>query len=495
MVTRRSGRGAVLEKQPTCSNALETVWQSPDVRAVAEGLAAAGVREAWLVGGLLRDRAAGRTGEALDIDIALRGSAEVAAKALAPQFGGSPFVLDEAQGAWRIALPNGRRLDLVELRAADIRGDLEARDFTVNALAWDLLGTGGLLDPLGGLQDLSRRRLALCSSVALDEDPVRVLRAYRFSFGLDLAFAEDLGRALGAAAPLLGEVAPERVRTELFAILALDGGARALRTMAEDGVLEALFPFVASWRGFDQGDYHAHDLLEHSFRAAEAVEDLIAGAEEAFPEPEALAEHLEVELEAGITRASLLKAAAFFHDLAKPDTLTVDGTRRRFLGHDVQGGHRLRKLLAGLRVGRKARAVAQRVVAAHLRLFALATQTPPTRTARLRYLRDMGREVPEALILSLADEIATGPEPSSLTRVTVVGRELLALHWDQKRKGEVAPLLRGRDLLEVLQIPEGPLVGDLLRRVAEAEARGEVGTRADALHLARRLLDARSDTG
>jgi tRNA nucleotidyltransferase/poly(A) polymerase len=473
----------------------EALDAEPLVEAVRRALRRAGVREAWLVGGLPRDLSTGAAarGGRRDVDVALPGSGEVAALEVAGLVGGTAFPLDEAQGAWRVACPAGDTVDLVPLRAPDLTGDLLGRDFTVNALAYDLLGGAGLADPLGGLADLRRRRLALCSPRSLADDPLRVLRAYRFAFGLGLDWAEGLPQALAAAATELGRVSPERVRTELFAVLALPKGAKALRALAEHGVLGALFPFVEVWRGFDQGDYHTHDLLEHGLRAAEEAEALAADPEGAgFPRPEALRTHLAEELEAGVSRLALLKAAAFLHDVAKPETLTVEqGGRRRFLGHEVRGGHLLRRLLGDLRVGRRARAVAQNLVAAHLRLFGLAHQTPPTRAARLRYLRDLRGDVPEALMLSIADEKATGPNPPALPAVLRTGRELLALYWEQRERKEIPPLVRGRDLVELLGLPEGPAVGEILRRIAEAETRGHVATRGEALALAKRVVEGR----
>lgn len=466
---------------------------SARVRSALEGIGAweglrsalrrAGVGEAWLVGGFLRDLACGSIASPWDVDITLPDRAEEAARELASGLGGTAFALAEEQGAWRVALPGADRVDVVAFRAPTLREDLRGRDFTINAVAFDLLGDRGLYDPLGGLGHLREGRLVLCSPGAFAADPLRALRAYRFSLGLGLEPDAALSERLQAAAPSLRAVAPERVRTELFAILNLPRGARALRSMEARGVLRVIFPQIEAWRGFDQGDYHAYDLLEHSLRAAEEVEDLIARPST----PGWVGEHLAKELEAGLSRAALLKLAAFLHDLAKPDTLSIHGTRRRFLTHDVQGGKHIRKVLEELRVGRRARAAAQRVVAAHLRLFSLASQNPPTKTARLRYLRDLQAEVPEAVSLALADEAATGPAAPSLAAVQRTAGELLELWHAQRMKGPVEPLVRGRDLVK-LGVPEGPRVGELLRRIAEAEAKGEVKNRRQALELARRLL-------
>ncbi|MDW7711082.1 MAG: HD domain-containing protein, partial [Deferrisomatales bacterium] len=330
-----------------------------------------------------------------------------------------------------------------------------------------------------------------CSPNALAEDPVRVLRAYRFAAALGLAFAPELPPLLARAAPGLRNVSPERVRTELFAVLGLPGAGASLRGMAEDGVLGALFPVVEGWRGLDQGTYHAHDLWEHSLRAAETAAAL-ADVQGSLPRPEALTRHLGEEWEEGVTRRALLVFVALFHDVGKPETATTDtsggGERRRFLGHEVRGGVRVRRLLADLRVGRRAASAAQRLTAAHLRLFQLSDQAPPTRRARLRYLKDLGREVPEAVLLSLADEAATGPAPRCLAAVRRTAEEVLELFWEQSEACPVEPLLRGRDLVGKVGVDPGPRVGELLRAVEEAERSGAVRTRRQALALARRLV-------
>jgi tRNA nucleotidyltransferase/poly(A) polymerase len=478
------------EPRPEGEGLAACIQALPGLVPLREALASAGVTRAWLVGGALRDACAGTARERPDLDVALPGSGEGAARAVARHLEGTAFPLDEAEGSWRVALAAGGTVDLVPLRAATLPGDLAGRDFTVNALALDLLGAEGLSDPLGGRADLAAGLLRPCSPRALLDDPLRVLRAYRFAAALGLEPAEGLPELLAEAAPRLGTVSLERVRTELFAVLDLPRPGASLRAMARDGVLGALFPFLESWKGFDQGSYHAYDLWEHSVRTAEAA-GVLAWDPQSLPRPGALRRHLDEEWEAGITRRALLVFVALFHDVAKPETATTDrtegGERRRFLGHEVRGGQRVKRLLAQLRVGRRTAGAAQRLAAAHLRLFQLAAQAPPTRRARLRYLADLGREVPEALLLSLADELATGPSPPCLAGVRRTAEEVLELFWERRDARPAVPLLRGRDVVERLGIAPGPHVGDLLRRVQEAERSGQVRTRRQALHLARRL--------
>ncbi|MGH2913180.1 MAG: hypothetical protein ACRDJ3_11975, partial [Solirubrobacteraceae bacterium] len=134
---------------------------------------------AWLVGGAVRDRSLGRT--LADLDVVVDGDPGQAAKAvaLAAKAAGEKaacFALSEEFGAWRVAAREGSwQIDVEALRGGSIEADLALRDFTVNAIAEPVEG-GEPLDPLGGLVDLSARRLRLAAPGAFEDDPLRVLR-------------------------------------------------------------------------------------------------------------------------------------------------------------------------------------------------------------------------------------------------------------------------------------------------------------------------------
>ncbi|TAL16613.1 HD domain-containing protein [bacterium] len=464
--------------------------EGPGLRGVAEVKAALellGAGEVYLVGGALRDLALGSLSSRPDLDFALERPDLTLASRVAKALGGSAFVLDEGEGAYRVAWEGGFA-DLVALRAPTIEEDLRKRDFTLNALALNLR-TGELLDPLGGLAALEKSILIPCSPESMKDDPLRALRAYRFAAAGNFTFSEGTARQIKNVLPLLkpgsGAVSPERIRDELFKTFTGSYLKTALKMMEEQGALFALFPFTEKWKGLDQGDYHRFDLLEHSLRAAgfarETAESLGEGREW-------LASHLEELHEQSITRFSLLVFACLFHDIGKPSTRTVEHSGRvRFLTHDTQGARLVQKTLSNLRAGKKTARAAERLVAGHMRLFSLAHQEKPTLRSRMKFLRDLGDETPEAIILSLCDELATGGEDSAYTALGRTGEEILEL-WliEKKAPQKSGPLLLGRDLLE-LGIAAGPEVGRILRAVGEAEAEGEISTREEALSLVRNI--------
>lgn len=457
------------------------------VSRLAGALISLGAKDVFLVGGMVRDAAIKQKSEKSDFDLAMPEVDGDFVRRLAKKAGGSAFLLDEETGAWRIAAPDGLRVDLLPFRGETLEKDLEGRDFTINAIAYDLTGGRGLIDPLGGLFSLDRKLLVLCAEDTLLKDPLRVLRAYRFAATLGLRFGPGLPRELLKAAPLLKKVSGERLRYELFRLLNGPYAARTVRRAVEEGVWEVLFPFVSKWRGFDQGSYHEYDLLEHSIRVVESLE-FILGSERLEPYSERILAHLSERLEDDVTRLSLLKWAAFFHDVAKPETLTVEKSgRRRFIGHDMLGAKSSGGLLGRFKTGKKTARAASGIIASHMRLFGLAAQADPTTRSRLRFIRDLGEETVEALLLSIADEYATGErEEGEREQFWSTARQILGLFFD--RDEAVPPLLQGRDVISIFGLREGPVVGLVLAAVADAESAGTVRNRDEALAYAGEFL-------
>src|SRR5512144_578617 len=186
-------------------------------------------RPLWLVGGAVRQLLASEP--LADLDVAVPDGALALGRRLADRLEARFVVLDEGRGAGRIVGAAGQALpiDLVDFRAPTLEDDLRARDFTINALAVplaDLLrdGSAVVTDATGGLADLYARVVRLCSPTAIADDPVRVLRGVRLAMRSGWDLDPHVAAVMRAGAPLLADVATERVRDELVGIL---GEARA----------------------------------------------------------------------------------------------------------------------------------------------------------------------------------------------------------------------------------------------------------------------------
>jgi len=454
-------------------------------------------RPLWLVGGAVRQLMASEP--VADLDVAVAGDALALGRRLADRLEARFVVLDEGRGAGRVVGAVGQALpiDVVDLRAPTLEGDLRARDFTINALAAplaDLLrdGSATVIDPTGGLADLRTRVVRLCGPAAIVDDPVRVLRGVRLAmhggWGLDPGAEE----AMHAGARLVVGVAAERVRDELVGILGEPRAAVGLRMLDRLGVLAALLPESAPMRATAQPLPHHFDVWEHSIRAVEGVDALLADLDALAPWGPGLREHLGEPLGGGLTRRETLRLAALLHDVAKPETRTEQAGRVRFFGHDAAGARRAASIAERLRLPGRASRVLERLVAEHLRPMHLAQAGEITRRARFRFFRDLGDEVSDLLLLSLADAAAlTGGSPLAVWAGDggAVVRTLMAGAEAEVTAATRPPLLRGEEVMAAFHLGPGPAVGRLLERAREAQALGLVATRDEALDYLRREPD------
>ena len=178
-------------------------------------------KEAWIVGGAVRDEALGR--DLLDLDIACR-EPRASAREYAKRSGGDPFPLSERHGAWRVALEGGRTVDFTPLPDG-IENDLATRDFTINAIAVPLSG-GEEVDPHGGRSDLAAKLIRAVTPDVFTDDPLRLLRAVRLEDELGFVLEEETERLVRERAALVTEPARERALAELVR-LSVEGYRRA----------------------------------------------------------------------------------------------------------------------------------------------------------------------------------------------------------------------------------------------------------------------------
>jgi len=352
------------------------------------------------------------------------------------------------------AYSDGRHPDAVEFCGP--RLDALRRDFTVNAMFWDPL-ENRLLDYVGGRPDLEARLLRTVgvAEERFGEDHLRVMRAVRFAARFDLAIHEDTRRALLSLAHLAVEVSPERLQDELRGILTDLNPARALRLMDELGILAHVFPEVDRTRGCEQPpNYHPEgDVFVHSILTVEKL-----GAHPAFE----------------------LAMSALLHDVGKPEAVRRGKEPMRFPLHD--------------RIGV---AMAERVCR-RLRLSTAETDRICWLIGRHHYFmhaRDMRDSTLKKLFAHPGFE-----QLAALVRADALASwgVLRDYEFVMSRRAsmppeeiEPPPLITGRDLTEMGFEP-GPLFGEVLAEVRDAQLDGDVSTRQDALELARRLAGGKA---
>ena len=463
--------------------------------------------ECYLTGGFIRDTLMGR--ESGDIDIVIGAKAMEMARSVATALGGTFVPLDKVEEIARVVLTEERwglwgeqkmplHLDLATMHGS-IAEDLALRDFTIDAIAINLreiAKTGApLIDPFGGQRDLASGVVRAISEEAFRRDPARLLRAPRLVAESGFSLADETRAQIERHHQLIKQVAAERVCDEFCRLLAAPRAAVWLRLLDELGLLLAIIPELSPTKGAEQPKEHFWDVFEHSIETVAAIEFLLHIEGSGYFSDEILAfvpwslaleEHFDEEIASGHRRKTLLKIAGLLHDIAKPQTRTIEETgRTRFFGHAKEGADIAQGILERLRFSVREREMVQKMVEHHLRPGQMAGgEELPTRRAIYRYFRDTGDVGIDIIFLNLADHLATrGPNLETEEWRRHARSMAYVLEERFREESVVSPpkLISGHDLIDMLGMNPGPELGQLLEAVLEAQAAGEVTTREDAL--------------
>jgi tRNA nucleotidyltransferase (CCA-adding enzyme) len=197
---------------------------------------------AYLVGGAVRDAFLGRKGTYLDLDFVVPEKSIEIAQQIARYYRVGFVVLDEGRQIARVVFPQGT-LDFALQEGATLEKDLHRRDFTINAIAYNLRQQRAI-DPLGGIEDLQRGIIRMVSPENLKDDPLRLLRAYRQAAQLGFQIDPETREQIRLLAPLIENIAAERVQSEFNYILIYNFGDRWLQNAWSDGLVQPWFPTV-----------------------------------------------------------------------------------------------------------------------------------------------------------------------------------------------------------------------------------------------------------
>ncbi|MFC1990351.1 CCA tRNA nucleotidyltransferase, partial [Chloroflexota bacterium] len=473
--------------------------------------------ESYVVGGLVRDVLLRR--DTADIDIAVDLDALEVAPRVAAALGGKYVLLDKVNRVGRVVLsdeggPSTKKqweLDLSTF-SGSIEQDLARRDFTIDAMAVSLSqlreGFSGvqLIDPFHGQHDLNQKVIRAVSDTAFKSDGARLLRAVRLAAELGFNIDKKTESLIQRHSYLIASVPGERVRDELLRLLAVSGAEQLLSYVDKLGLLTVVFPELAETKGIEQPKEHFWDVFEHSLKTVAAVDFLLRRGDweytsdkvlAAVPWSDVLVQHFDQEVSYGSTRRMLLKLAALLHDVAKPQTKTIEaGGRTRFLGHAKEGAAIAANVLERLRFSVREIKLVEALVTHHLRPVQMSQEVLPTRRAIYRYFRDTADASIDILFLSLADHLATlGPHLglSNWKEHAQVVEYVLSQRFQEESIVRPPKLVGGHDLINTFGMSTGPKIGEILEALREAQASGEIATREAALAYIRDSLLSKAE--
>lgn len=437
----------------------------------------------WLVGGAVRDHFLKR--KTTDFDLAVAGEGRQVARRLADLLGGAYYDLDPQRDTARVLThergSSWSRIDLAGLRGESIEEDLRLRDFTVNSLAVSL-GDEEFLDPTGGLQDLKDKRLSLTAPEALNSDPLRALRAVRLASELGFKMDRQLVGALRDPSLDLSQISAERIRDELFLMLAQSQPQIPLRLAHEMGLLASSLP---STRGLSLGK---------GLRRLQSLR-LFFSTIVGDPAQKVGGDFLRAQ--------ASLRLGRFRRQLGRDLDILIAGDRSRrqllgfaavFGGNGADPGRKLEELGAHLHLSGAESAHLARI-SRYLHAHAgLMLPQDRSRLAIYRHYRDYGISGVDLILLGLAEYLRKGFDEITHaeweSQVDTARAYLQA--WYEQRALAVDPpaLLGGQDLMRELGIGAGPLVGDLLEALREAQVQGQISDSEAAIRFARGQLNA-----
>jgi putative nucleotidyltransferase with HDIG domain len=418
-----------------------------ELRDFAQVFAAAG-KKCYFVGGALRDSLLGRP--VSDYDAATDARPE------------------EVQGLFRKVIPTGikhgtvtvlwkghsietttfrteagytdaRRPDRVAF-GASLEEDLERRDFTINAMAFDPLAEE-LVDLHGGRDDLAARLIRAVGEPRkrFDEDGLRTLRAIRFASQLGFEIEEATLAAIPGALARLSGVSAERLREELEKILLSPKPSRGLRIMESTGILAQVLPELAACRGVEQKGLHAFDVLDHLYASVDAA----AAVEESGLE---------------------LRLAALLHDIGKPRSKAIgeDGIPT-FYRHEEYSARMAGELMRRLRFPNATMETVVHLVAQHMFFY----DESWTDAAVRRFIARVGRASLEGLFeLRWADSSGMAGLAADPRALDPLRRRIEAVLAAEDALG-IRDLAIGGEDLAGIGVPKGPAMGRILSELLE----------------------------
>jgi poly(A) polymerase len=440
----------------------ELLRVAPVTGHVAERFTSAG-HHLYLVGGSVRDALLGRLGA--DLDFATDARPEQILALVAPL--GPTWTTGIAFGTVGVQVELGtvaHRCEITTYRADtydghtrkpdvsfgdSIDGDLARRDFAVNAMAIQLPldAARPVVDPYGGLDDLAARvlRTPVTPQRSFDDDPLRMLRAARFAAQLEFTVEPATAAAIADMAARLEIVSAERIRDELSKLLLGVAPRRGLELLVDSGLADHCLPEIS--RLADTVDEHGRhkDVYAHTLTVLDQAIALETGGPDL-----------------------VLRLAALLHDIGKPDTKKLhDGGKVSFHHHEVVGAKLTRTRLSALRYPKDVIEDVAQLVALHLRFHGFS-QGQWTDAAVRRYVRDAG---------PLLDRLHKLTRSDCTTRNAAKARALAAAYDELERRiAELAdkeelhrlrPALDGTEIMAVLGVGPGPVVGRAYRYLLE----------------------------
>ena len=332
--------------------------------------------------------------------------------------------------------------------------DINRRDFTINALAVSLMkeNFGELIDKFNGIEDLNKKliKTPLDPEVTFNDDPLRIVRAFRFASQLQFKVAPEIIEISKKLKERLKIVSQERISDEFLKILNSSKPSYGLKLLYDSEILEVIFPEIANLAGVDQRkDYHHKDVFLHTLQV---VDNISIASDNVW-----------------------LRFTALVHDIAKPATKKfVEGIGWTFHGHEELGARMMRSLFKRMKLPFNKQSYVEKLVRLHLRPMALAREEV-TDSAIRRFIVDAGEDLEDLITLCRAD--ITSKDPNKVSEYLENYERVMKKVWEVEEKDKLRAFqspVRGDEIMKICNLKPSKKVGEIKKAIEDAILEGRI---------------------
>jgi len=420
----------------------------------------------YLVGGAIRELILGN--KPRDYDFALSDARDI--KTFESIFHAPSFILGKKPIQTHRIVIKDQALDITILKGT-IDEDLKRRDFTINAIAYNVRDNS-ITDTLQGIEDIQRGIIRYPDENSITNDPLRMLKAVRhFTMLQDFSLDIDLARSITELKHLINNVAPERVKYEMDLILSSVNVAAGMKKLEELGLLVEIFPELHPLKLLDKEKQFTLETFGHTI--------------DGFNYLHKYGRRYNLDRR----EVSNVGYSLLFHDLGKANTFTYDEEKDavHFFYHERFSRDISQSIMERFKFSAQEAKDVLSLIENHMRIF-LISNDESTEKALRRVVYKMGSLTPSLVILTLCDMYGSsgGKKNDSTQRVKKRCDEIIEMFVQWKRK-PLPKLVTGGDLL-LMGFSEGPFIGKCLNEIREKQVAGEIATKEEAMEYAREQL-------
>ena len=444
----------------------------------------------YIVGGAVRDAYLHHA--ITDIDLAVPENAIATARKIANTFGGDLFVMDDERDVARVLLQTAHEtqliIDVARFRADTLYDDLLDRDFTMNAMAVDLLSDlNQLIDPLEAEIDISKKFIRRCSERSLSDDPIRCLRAIRQSVQFNFRIEPETLKDIRQFASLIPQVSSERIRDEFVKVLKLTQATKALRVASQLKILEQIIPDLSTLKNIDYISPSSTNAWQYTLLAMEYLQNLFVSISPRRTDQTAaiftlgtlimqidryrgeLQHYLNKKWANERSHMTLLMLAILLHKLEYPEQSA-------------------QKYADALRLSNPEK---KRLITI-IDQYEQPLKIDLTPLSLHRFWYEFDENGVDICLLSIAHylgHVHMYIEQDEWIQIVDRFQQILDVYFNQYGTLVKPPiLLDGHQLMEIFELEPSPQIGELLTRIREGQVLGEITTQEQAIHAIREYL-------